>query len=339
MSSDDKPIAPSIFGSLESPSVSTSTKASGKFRGKENPRSKGTTKSAAADGDNAGDAKDQPSSAPGGGRGGRGGGRGGGGGRGRGDGRKGDKAAAVAPEGVDPTVQNTGADPEGTSAPATTKPKRERPPRGKGGRGGNKGDDVEAKVAGGDSANAASFKDAVAPPAPPAPVKKYFKAVVRKLPPTKDFTRGDFEQALHTCVRSLATSNGIDANTLSLPDDVFVDHFLDGKIRYDLSCRKNTIAYSLTNSLLSVVCDLRLVACPSDSVESVALSTVRLSWPLPTSSCTNPSSPNVPRKSPFSLVSKEHPSPFSPIFPHFPPFSPVFSRFPHVITHHDAFLV
>eukprot|EP01033_Poteriospumella_lacustris_P006492 gene6492-4671_t len=236
MSSDDKPIAPSIFGSLESPSVSTSTKGSGKFRGKENPKGKGPAKNAAADGDNVGDAKDQPSSAPGGGRGGRGGGRGGGGGRGRGDSRKSDKAIAATSEGVDTTSQNTGADPEGTSALATTKPKRERPSRGKGGRGGNKGDDVDAKATGGDAATAtaASFKDTVAPPAaPPAPVKKYFKAVVRKLPPTKEFTRGDFEQALHTCVRSLATANGIDANSLSLPDDVFVDHFIDGKIRYD----------------------------------------------------------------------------------------------------------
>lgn len=239
MSSDDKPIAPSIFGSLESPSVSTSTKGSGKFRGKENPKGKGPAKNAAADGDNAGDAKDQPSSAPGGGRGGRGGGRGGGGGRGRGDSRKSDKAIAGTSEGVDTTSQNTGADPEGTSAPVTTKPKRERPSRGKGGRGGNKGDDVDAKATGGDAATAtaASFKDTVAPPAPPAPVKKYFKAVVRKLPPTKEFTRGDFEQALHSCVRSLATANGIGANSLSLPDDVFVDHFIDGKIRYDsLQC-------------------------------------------------------------------------------------------------------
>lgn len=64
-----------------------------------------------------------------------------------------------------------------------------------------------------------SFKSKVAPSVP----KKTWKIVVRKLPPTKDFTKEHFEACLQSVLKGLQAD----------PALVTVDHFIVGKIRYD----------------------------------------------------------------------------------------------------------
>lgn len=65
----------------------------------------------------------------------------------------------------------------------------------------------------------ASFKSKVAPSVP----KKTWKIVVRKLPPTKDFTKEQFEACLQSMLKGLQAD----------PALVTVDHFIVGKIRCD----------------------------------------------------------------------------------------------------------
>jgi hypothetical protein len=74
-----------------------------------------------------------------------------------------------------------------------------------------------------------SFKAVAAPPPPPPPPpKKSFKLVVRKLPPTKDYTKEIFEQNLHAVLNTLTTA-GTPSSTTWM-SDVHVDHFIEGKI-------------------------------------------------------------------------------------------------------------
>lgn len=78
----------------------------------------------------------------------------------------------------------------------------------------------------------ASFKAVAAPPPPPPPPpKKSFKLVVRKLPPTKDYTKEIFEQNLHVVLNTLTAGTPSSTTWMS---DVHVDHFIEGKIRYSI---------------------------------------------------------------------------------------------------------